>query len=1139
MSSAEALQGMKPSELRAKGEDAGISKKDLDSVADEDDPKAALIDLILKNAPASPAELLAKMKPSELRTKAEDARISKKDLDSAADEADPKAALIKLILVAPTKRVPEPEPEPEPEGEPEPDGGGASHPAPAPAPSPSSHDQIQSGAFARTKTDQTMLNLVNKVQDINLASLGMTDNDTGNTLDWPQICVVGGQSEGKSTLLSAIVSANMSAKMDFLPEGKGMVTRCPISVQMTKTKGEDKHTATVSNQRDGGEAEEGTPGEGGSIAGPGADPTGEELKEWGIRIQQRITALQDNMVGPGQVTHKKIIVRLKGPKLPNLSLVDLPGLRSVDDDEHAGLKERLEAMVTDNLTSDSTIVLCVGPAWADPSTWVGRGLAKKVDPSEKRTIGVVTKTDKIFPSGVVTGDDLANQRQLKQVLDDARSTPYFAAYNMKPKDAKAYEDAGFDLKGTLEGYFEPGHVGNVAIMNNLEKRLSTHLELQLPELHKTFKKRLKILEAELQQSLEPTWYIVEQLMLSYSRLVQGYCEKNDDPEEVVSHRGLQGTTPDGKKIWGHEQNFQGLLVQLLKDFAAKVKPGATYQDAGAKASILFRSTADVLKEVQDKRMQYDKVGEHDITWVEEPGNWLKDDVIGHMLGRTLTGDLQGMCNDVLSGIEEGTEDVDGLYPLCKDFFEAICEVEFELEELNDATFRINEFPLIKKELLKSTTSRLDWNWAKVKNKAKEQSAVPTLSVVNAKFMKIDEVQAALMRVCAFAKDPNGRHPWLRKGGGGGDLSRTTTVTVDDAALDTRDPPSGMCAKQKDGFKVRWPTYFAKIEPTGAPTGHGLSFYAEQVDPNSKRGSSVADVTGCNFMKSREPFVLQGDWHKITMFGENLVPQYVHFAFQDEDKCDAFLDALENLGARRPWNLSAAQHAAEERKRLEREAREAETAEHRRKEEVRQEELQRLKDEQAAAGAQQATEEPEVQAAFARKDLLLLTDEIWALEGDASITKVKTDRGRLFLYGSQVFVDFYTALKATPLAFGDDQIDQEVNAESYRLWALMAVRVRTELQIESVSSEMRARFFTYSNATCPFSTSSIFGKVGLSKMVTAYERSEYGVDDHRRPNGPEKLLQQDDGVKDREKKQLQMSTLKDLCRQFEASGLSPC
>ena len=85
-----------------------------------------------------------------------------------------------------------------------------------------------------------------------------------------------------------------------------------------------------------------------------------------------------------QITTQKIIVRLEGPCLPNLSLVDLPGLIAVDDP--SGLRASdLKEMVTSCVRKDSAIILCVGQAGTDPATWVGKALAQQVDMREERT----------------------------------------------------------------------------------------------------------------------------------------------------------------------------------------------------------------------------------------------------------------------------------------------------------------------------------------------------------------------------------------------------------------------------------------------------------------------------------------------------------------------------------------------------------------------------------------------------------------------------------------------------------------------------------------------------------------------------------------------------------------------------------
>lgn len=50
----------------------------------------------------------------------------------------------------------------------------------------------------------------------------------GNTLDLPQIVVVGGQSSGKSSVLESLVGK------DFLPRGTGIVTRRPLVLQLER-----------------------------------------------------------------------------------------------------------------------------------------------------------------------------------------------------------------------------------------------------------------------------------------------------------------------------------------------------------------------------------------------------------------------------------------------------------------------------------------------------------------------------------------------------------------------------------------------------------------------------------------------------------------------------------------------------------------------------------------------------------------------------------------------------------------------------------------------------------------------------------------------------------------------------------------
>ena len=52
--------------------------------------------------------------------------------------------------------------------------------------------------------------------------------NVGNSIQLPQIVVVGSQSTGKSSVLESIVGR------DFLPRGSGIVTRCPLILNLRR-----------------------------------------------------------------------------------------------------------------------------------------------------------------------------------------------------------------------------------------------------------------------------------------------------------------------------------------------------------------------------------------------------------------------------------------------------------------------------------------------------------------------------------------------------------------------------------------------------------------------------------------------------------------------------------------------------------------------------------------------------------------------------------------------------------------------------------------------------------------------------------------------------------------------------------------
>lgn len=142
----------------------------------------------------------------------------------------------------------------------------------------------------------------------------------------PQICVVGGQSDGKSSLVNAIASVRIpdgQGPFRFLLEAQGLGTRCPLQVQMLQT-----HGTTHSAEIKGSTLEHHSQAY--KIDKSISQQSGQSLTDFGQTVQNEIIQAQkvllpedDRIAEAGQ---EQILLKLTGPHMPMLTLVDLPGV---------------------------------------------------------------------------------------------------------------------------------------------------------------------------------------------------------------------------------------------------------------------------------------------------------------------------------------------------------------------------------------------------------------------------------------------------------------------------------------------------------------------------------------------------------------------------------------------------------------------------------------------------------------------------------------------------------------------------------------------------------------------------------------------------------------------------------------------
>ncbi|QRV96048.1 hypothetical protein RhiJN_24066 [Ceratobasidium sp. AG-Ba] len=216
-----------------------------------------------------------------------------------------------------------------------------------------------------------------------------------HVLELPLIAVIGGQSAGKSSLIEALCQIK-------LPRSMGTCTRCPIECQssyadhpwsarvyLMKAESEDQGRSRWSSEIQFGD----------SMEDP--DQLEERIKQAQLAVLHPKTdpAVFLNGDGPKEgglsFTKNRVIIKVSGDQLADLSFVDLPGIIANAPEKNVGDIELVQRLISSYMKKKSTINLIVITCEADFETQVAGSLARKYDPNGERTIGVITKPDRI------------------------------------------------------------------------------------------------------------------------------------------------------------------------------------------------------------------------------------------------------------------------------------------------------------------------------------------------------------------------------------------------------------------------------------------------------------------------------------------------------------------------------------------------------------------------------------------------------------------------------------------------------------------------------------------------------------------------------------------------------------------------
>lgn len=328
---------------------------------------------------------------------------------------------------------------------------------------------------------EELLNIVNRLQDLVFNTIG---NDS---LDLPQIVVVGSQSAGKSSVLENIVGR------DFLPRGNGIVTRRPLILQLIN----------LPSDRDEDEEEE--------VHVPHTSTNTAEQQEWGeflhvpgrkfydfAEIRREIENETARIAGNNKgINRQPINLKIFSPHVLSLTLVDLPGLTKVPiGDQPTDIEKQTRNLITEYIAKPNSVILAVSPANVDLVNSEALKLARHVDPMGKRTIGVLTKLD-LMDHGTNAMDILSGRVYPLKL-------GFIGIVNRSQQDIQGNKSL-VDALGSERDFFRQhpayrnmaNRCGTQFLAKSLNQTLMAHIRERLPDI----KARLNTLMGQTQQEL--------------------------------------------------------------------------------------------------------------------------------------------------------------------------------------------------------------------------------------------------------------------------------------------------------------------------------------------------------------------------------------------------------------------------------------------------------------------------------------------------------------------------------------------------------------------------------------------------------------------------------------------------------------
>ena len=372
----------------------------------------------------------------------------------------------------------------------------------------------------------------------------------------PRICSLGTQSSGKSSVLESIVG------LDFLPRGDGVVTRRPLELRLCGVVTRRPLELRLCHINSGE---------------PWAifeERKGTKFTDF-VKVRETIEALTDEVCKTNKnIIDKPIVLNVYSQTCPDLTLVDLPGVTRVPiGDQPKNIEEITKNMARRYVDDPLTIILCVIAANSDIATSDGLMLAKEIDTSGTRTLGVLTKLD-IMDAGTDARKALMNEEiPLKLGYVGVKNRSKQDLNNKISMAETARKEKEFFKSHPAYKNLPAGHLGTDVLINKLTKIYFRIIRENLPRIVKAINERLKTAEEELQSLGQPMPTDDAGKMSLLWNMINEYCD--------VFRKVLQGKYNNKRvNFLEGEGGFKIKILykKLLEEFTGDYKATAGYSD---------------------------------------------------------------------------------------------------------------------------------------------------------------------------------------------------------------------------------------------------------------------------------------------------------------------------------------------------------------------------------------------------------------------------------------------------------------------------------------------------------------------------------------------------------------------------------